>query len=78
MVRARIQLKNLSKGKFIDEVLILENFKKDIITKFSELDDRFNDFKEKYEMVNSNLSISKRFNKLPLERITQLERNNLI
>ena len=47
MVRARIQLKNLSKGKFIDEVLILENFKKDIITKFSELDDRFNDFKEK-------------------------------
>ena len=78
MVRARIQLKNLSKGKFIDEVLILENFKKDIITKFSELDDRFNDFKEKYEMVNSNLSISKRFNKLLLERITQLERNNLI
>ena len=78
MVRARIQLKNLSTGKFIDEVLILENFKKDIITKFSELDDRFNDFKEKYEMVNSNLSISKRFNKLLLERITQLERNNLI
>ena len=78
MVRARIQLENLSKGKFIDEVLFLENFKKDIITKFSELDDRFNDFKEKYEMVNSNLSISKGFNKLLLERITQLERNNLI
>ena len=28
-------------------------------------------------MVNSNLSISRRCNKLLLERITQLERNNL-
>ena len=46
--------------------------------KFSELNDRFNDFESKYQLstVNSNLSITRR-NDLLLERITQLERNNL-
>ena len=64
MVRTRSQLENLSKDELIDEILSLENFKNDINTKFSELNDRFNDFQEKYEMINSNLSISKRCNKL--------------
>ena len=41
------------------------------------LNDRFSDFEAKYEIVNSNLSISRRCNDLLLERITQLERNNL-
>ena len=59
----------------IDEVLILENFENDINTKFSELNDRFNDFQAKYEMVNSNLSILRRCNELLLKRITLLERN---
>ena len=45
--------------------------------KFSELNDRFNNFKAKYEMVNSNLSISRHCNEVLLEPITQLERNNL-
>ena len=45
--------------------------------KFSELNDRFNDFKAKYEMFNSNLSITRHCNDLLLERITRLERNNL-
>ena len=45
--------------------------------KFSELNDRFNDFEAKYEMVNSNLLITRRCNDLLVERITQLERNNL-
>ena len=67
----------MSKDELIDEVLSLENFKNDINTKFSELNDRFNNFQEKYEMANSNLSISKRCNEILLERITQLERNNL-
>ena len=35
---------NLSKDELIDEVLSLENFKNDINAKFSELNDRFNDF----------------------------------
>ena len=70
-------MEKLSKDELIDEVLSLENFKNDINTKFSELNDRFNNFQEKYEMANSNLSISKRCNEILLERITQLERNNL-
>ena len=45
--------------------------------KFSELNDRFNKFQAKYEMANFNLSISRHCNELLLERITQLERNNL-
>ena len=77
MVRTRSQLENLSKDELIDEVHSLENFKNDINVKFSELNYRFNDFKAKYEMVNSNLSITRRCNDLLLERITQLERNNL-
>ena len=77
MVRTRSQLENLSKDELIDEVLSLENFKNDINMKFSELNDRFNDFESKYEMVNSNLSITRRCNDLLLECITQLERNNL-
>ena len=77
MVQARSQLENLSKDELIDKVLSLENFKNDINVKFSKLNDRFNDFEAKYEMVNSNLSITRRCNDLLLERITQLERNNL-
>ena len=38
---------------------------------------RFNDFQAKYKMGNSNLSISRRCNDLLLERVAQLERNNL-
>ena len=77
MVRTRSQLENLSKDELIDEVLSLENFKNDINVKFSELNDRFNDFQAKYEMINSNLSITRRCNDFLLERITQLERNKL-
>ena len=77
MVRTRSRLENMSKDELIDEVLSLENFKNDINRKFSEVNDRFNDFEAKYEMVNSNLSITRRCNDLLLERITQLERNSL-
>ena len=77
MVLTRSQLENLSKDGPIDEVLSPENFKNDINAKFSEINDRFNDFQEKNEMVSSNQSISKHCNELLLERITQLERNNL-
>ena len=58
MVRTRSQLENLSKDELIDEGLSLENFKNDINMKFSELNDRFNNFESKYEMVNSNLYLS--------------------
>ena len=77
MVQTRSQLENLSKDELIDKVLSFEDFKNDINAKFSELNDRFNHFQAKYEMVNSNMSISRRCNELLIERITQLERNNL-
>ena len=75
MVRTRSQLENLSKDELIDEVLSLENFNNDINVKFSELNDRFNDFEAKYEMFNSNILITRRCNDLLVERITQSERN---
>ena len=77
MVRTRSQLENLSKHELIDEVLSLQNFKNDINMKFSELNHHFNDFESKYEIVNSNLSITRCSNDLLLEHITQLECNNL-
>ena len=67
-------MEKLSKDEFIDGVLSLENFKNDINANFSELNDCFNDFQEKYEMINSNLSISKRCNELLLEYITELDK----
>lgn len=70
----RTQLENLSKDELIDEFLSVRN---DINSKFSELNDRSNDFEVKYEMVNSNLSISRCINELLLERINQLKLNKL-
>ena len=55
MVQTRSQLENLSKDELTDEVLSLENFRNDINAKFSKLNDRFNGFEAKYEMVHSNL-----------------------
>ena len=69
MVRTGSQLENLSKGKLIDEVLSLENLKNDIDATLSELNDLFNDFQVKYEIVKSNLPISRSCNELLLERI---------
>ena len=77
MVQTRSQLENLTKDELIDEVLSLENFKNDINVKFSELNDCFNNFEAKCKMVNSNLSITRPCNDFLLERITQLECNNL-
>ena len=78
MVQTRSQLENLSKDELIDEVQSLQNFKNAINAKFSELNDCFNNFQAKYEMVNSNLLILRRCNELLRERITQSEHNNLI
>ena len=78
MVQTRSQFENLSKDEHTDEVLGLENFKSDINSKLSQLNDRFNNFEAKYyETVNSNLSISRRCNEFLLEPITQLEQKNL-
>ena len=59
MVRTRSQLENLSKKEIIDGDLSLRNFKNDINSKFSKLNDCFNDSEARYQMV-SGLPISKR------------------
>lgn len=66
----------MPKQKLIGKFLSFEKFKNDINSKFKQVNGRFNKFDDKSEMVNFNLSILRRCNELPLERITQLERNN--
>ena len=55
ILRTRSQLKNLSKDKLINELFSFGNLKNDINAKFSELNDGFNDFQAKYQMVKSSL-----------------------
>ena len=71
MVRTRSQLENLSKKELIDELINVE----DIYSKLSDLTSRFDDFLRRYEILNSELTVSKNCNRLLTERIVQLERN---
>ena len=71
MVRARSQLENLSKEELIDELISVE----DISFKLSDLTSRFDDFLRRYEILSSELTISKNCNRLLNERIVQLEMN---
>ena len=71
MVRTRSQLENLSKEELIDELIIVE----DISSKLSDLTSRFDDFLRQYEVLSSELTISKNCNCLLGERLVQLERN---
>ena len=71
MVRARSQLENLSKEELTDELISVE----DISSKVSDLTSCFDDFVRRYEILNSELTVSKSCNRLLTERIVQLERN---
>ena len=71
MVLTRSQLENLSKKELIDELINVE----DIYSKLSDLTSRFDDFLRRYEILNSELTVSKNCNRLLTERIVQLERN---
>ena len=71
MVRTRNQLKNLSKEELIEEFISVE----DISSKLSDLTSRFDDFLRRYEILTSELTVSKNCNRLLSEIIVQLERN---
>ena len=71
MVRTRSQLENLSKEELIDELISVEG----ISSKLSDLASRFDGFLRRYEVLSSELTISKNCNRLLSERIVQLERN---
>ena len=68
MVRTRSQLEN---EELIDELISVE----DISSKLSDLTSCFDDFLRRYEILPSELTISKNCNQLLSERIVQLERN---
>ena len=65
MVRTRSQLENLSKEELIDELISVE----DISSKLSDLTSRFDDFLRRYEILSSELTVSKNCNHLLGERI---------
>ena len=71
MVWTRNQLENLSKEELIDKLISVE----DISSKLPNLTSSFDDFLRQYEILNSELTVSKNCNHLQTERIIQLERN---
>ena len=71
MVRTRSQLENHSKEELIDELISI----KDISSKLPDLTSRFNDFLRRYDILSSELTVSKNCNRLLSERIVKLERN---
>ena len=73
MVRTRSQLKNLSKEELIEELISVE----DISSKLCDLTSRFDDFLRRYEILTSELTVSKNCNRLLSEIIVQLERNTV-
>ena len=71
MIRTRSLLENLSKEELTEELISVE----DISSKLSGLTSRFDDFLRQYEILSSELTVSKICNHLLSERIVQLERN---
>ena len=71
MVRTRSQLEHLSKDELIDKPMSIE----DISSKLANLTTRFDDFSRRFEVLSSELGVSKNCNRLLSERIIQLERN---
>ena len=71
MVRTRSQLENLSKEELIDELISVE----DISSRLSDITSRLDDFLRRYEILSSELTVSKNCNRLLSKRIVQLERN---
>ena len=71
MVRTRSQLENLSKEELIEELITVD----DITSKISDLTNRFDDFLRTFEVISSDLAITRNCNRLLTERFVQLERN---
>ena len=71
MVRAKSQLEHLPKDELIHELMSTE----DISSKLVNLTTPFDDFTRRFEILFSELAVSKNCNRLLSERIIQLERN---
>ena len=71
VVRARSQLEHLPKDELTDELLSIE----DISSKLANLTTRHDNFSKRFEILSSELAVSKNCNRLLSERIIQLEKN---
>ena len=71
MVWTRNQLENLSKEELIEELITVE----DITIKLSDLSNWFDDFLRRFEVVSSDLAITRNCNRLLTETVVKLERN---
>ena len=74
MVWTRSQLENLSKEELIEELITVD----DVTSNISDWTNRFDDFLRRFEVVSSDLAITRNCNRLLTERVFQLERNAVI
>ena len=73
MVRTRSQLQHLSKEELIDELMSTE----DIFSKLTNLTTQFDDFSRRFEILSSELAVSKTCKHHLSEEIIQLEINTV-
>ena len=73
MVWTRSQLEHLSKDELIDELISIE----DMSSKLVNLTTQFVDFTKRFEILSSELAVSKNCSWLLSEQIIQLERNGV-
>ena len=73
MVQTRSQLENVSKEELIKELISVE----DLSSKISNLTSRFDVFLRRYEILSSELFVTKNCNKLLSETIVKLKRNTV-
>ena len=66
-------MEHISKDEFIDELMSIEG----ISSKLVNLMTRFDDFTRRFEILSSELAVSKNCNRLLSERIVQIERNTV-
>ena len=71
MVRTRSELENLSKEEMIEELITVD----EITSKISDFTNRFDDFLRRFEVVSSDLAITRNYSRLLTERVVQLEKN---
>ena len=64
-------MENLSKEELIEELITVI----DITSKISDLRNRSDDFLRRFEVVSSELAITRNCNRLLTEKIVQLKRN---
>ena len=71
MVQTRSQVENLSKEELIEELITI-NY---ILAKLSDLSNRFDNFLRRFEVLSSDLAITKTCSRLVIKTVVQLERN---